>query len=38
MFGYENKLIFPIYVLNQRFEDPMDFPLKLLQKSNDQTL
>ena len=24
MFGYENELVFPIYVLDQKFEDSMD--------------
>ena len=27
MFGYENGLIFPIYVLDQQFEDSMDLLL-----------
>ena len=27
MFGYENKLVFPIYVSNQKFEDSMDLLL-----------
>ena len=24
MFGYENKLVFPIYVSDQKFEDSVD--------------
>ena len=27
MFGYENELVFPIYVLDQKFEDSMDLSL-----------
>ena len=27
MFGYENGLVFPIYVLYHKFEDSMDFLL-----------
>ena len=27
MFGYENRLNFPIYVSNQKFENSMDFLL-----------
>ena len=27
MFGYENKLVFPIYVSDQKFEDSMDLLL-----------
>ena len=27
VFGYENELIFPIYVSNQKFEDSMDLLL-----------
>ena len=27
MFGYENKLVFPIYVSNQKFEDSIDLLL-----------
>ena len=27
VFGYESKLVFPIYVLNQKFEDSMDLLL-----------
>ena len=27
MFGYENGLVFPIYVSNQKFEDSMDLLL-----------
>ena len=34
MFGYENKLDFPIYVSNQKFEDSIDF---LLLIDNDKS-
>ena len=27
MFGYENKLVFPIYISSQRFKDSIDFLL-----------
>ena len=27
MFGYENELVFPIYVSDQKFEDSMDLLL-----------
>ena len=27
MFGYEDKLVFPIYVSNQKFQDSMDLLL-----------
>ena len=27
VFGYENELVFPIYVLDQKLEDSMDFLL-----------
>ena len=27
MFGYENKLFFPIYVLDEKFEDSIDLLL-----------
>ena len=35
MFGYENKLVFPIYVSNQKFEDSVDL---LLLIDNDKSL
>ena len=34
MFGYENKLVFPIYVSDQKFEDSMDL---LLLIDNDKS-
>ena len=34
MFGYENKLVFPIYVLDQKFEDSIDL---LLLIDNDKS-
>ena len=34
MFRYENKLVFPIYVSNQKFEDSMHF---LLLIDNDKS-
>ena len=34
MFGYENELVFPIYVSDQKFEDSMDF---LLLIANDKS-
>ena len=27
MFGYEDKLVFPIYVSDKKFEDPLDLLL-----------
>ena len=27
MFGYENKLVFPIYISDQKFEDSVDLLL-----------
>ena len=27
LFGYENELIFPVYISDQKFEDSMDLPL-----------
>ena len=32
VFGYENKLVFPIYISNKKFEDSMD--LLLLIENN----
>ena len=29
MFGYENKLVFPIYVSDKKFEDSMDLLLSI---------
>ena len=34
MFGYENRLVFPIYVSDQKFEDSMDL---LLLIDNDKS-
>ena len=34
MFGYENELVFPIYVSDQKFEDSMDL---LLLFDNDKS-
>ena len=34
VFGYENKLIFPIYISDQKFEDSMDL---LLLINNDKS-
>ena len=34
MLGYENKLIFPIYVSNQKFEDSIDLLLLNDDKSH----
>ena len=34
VFGYENKLVFPIYVSDQKFEDSMDL---LLLIDNDKS-
>ena len=35
VFGYENELVFPIYVSNQKFEDSMD--LLLLFDDDDKS-
>ena len=34
MFGYENRLVFPIYISDQKFEDSMDL---LLLIDNDKS-
>ena len=34
MFGYENRLVFPIYISDQKFKDPMDL---LLLTDNDKS-
>ena len=34
VFGYENELVFPIYVSDQKFEDPMDL-LHLIDDDDD---
>ena len=34
MFGYENKLVFPIYDLDQKFEDSVDL---LLSNDDDKS-
>ena len=34
LFGYENKLVFPIYVSNQKFEDSMDLLLLIDDKKS----
>ena len=34
VFGYENRLVFPIYILNQKFKDSMDL---LLLIDNDKS-
>ena len=34
IFGYENKLVFPVYISDQKFEDSMDL---LLSIDNDKS-
>ena len=34
VFGYENRLVFPIYISDQKFEDSMDL---LLLNDNDKS-